>query len=158
MDPVRYPCSYEGGFKGMRSHPDAVLELTDEQFSVSRPKTLWAKTYRIWAKWTAVTGLTVSDLAEADGTDPGAAAASEPDAEAEDGADFEGDGPSARVALTTRARGTGVLVVPSTSADELWEAFHGIADLAERFPRPTADEQVDGDGDEPGEGGPAAEG
>jgi hypothetical protein len=62
VEPLRYPCRYEGGFKGMRSSPDAVLELTDEQFSVSRPKTLWARTYRIWAKWTAVTGLAVTDV------------------------------------------------------------------------------------------------
>jgi hypothetical protein len=126
MDPLRYPCRYQGGFKGMRSSDDAVLELTDEQFSVSRPKTLWTRTYRIWAKWTAVTGLTVND-----------ASRNRPAEDDKEGDEEEESSSAAQVAITTRLRGTGVVVVPDVDADELWEVLHGIGDLAERFPRPT---------------------
>jgi hypothetical protein len=131
VDPLRYPCRYEGGFKGMRSSDDAVLEFTDEQFSVSRPKTLWARTFRIWAKWTAVTGLAVHDAPQPRGAGDGG----------------EEDASAARVLITTRLRGTGEVVVHDTDADELWEVLHAIGDLATRFPRPTevdADDEADG--------------
>lgn len=134
MDPIKYPCRYEGGFKGMRWSNDAVLELTDEDFSVSRPKTLWVKTYRIWAKWTAVTDLTIRELT------PPPAAAGEAEDDDEDPDEAE---PAVRIALTTRSRGTGILVVPDTDADEIWEAFHQRSDLAERFPRPTKEDEAD---------------
>lgn len=142
MEPVRYPCRYLGGFKGMRPSDDAVLEITGERFSVTRPKprALWARTYRVWAKWIAVTELTVTDEEEPvwteDGTD-----------DASTGAEDVSAGSVARVEITTRLRGTGEVVVSSVSADELWEAVHAVPGLAQRFPRPTEDAYEDADED-----------
>ncbi len=144
VDPVSYPCSYEGGFAGMRASDTATLELTDEMFAVTRKRSLWTKTYRVWARWSAVTGLDVTDAT---------ATATATPRETDEGDEGEGDtGPVTRVALITKARGMGTVVVPGVTVDELWAVLDQLADLAERFHTPEAPDDEADEGDEGAEG------
>jgi len=98
-------CSYEGGFEGMKPSGEATLIVAADQFVLRRPRVFFSRSlYKLWAKWTAVTEL---DVEPADS--------------------------GSRLRLTTKARGTGTVVLPDTSPDELWAVLDGIADLEERF-------------------------
>jgi hypothetical protein len=117
MVTLRYEaCTYDGGFRAMKASRSVTLELTDTQFSVRRPRSQFARTARrLWAKWTAVTVLSVVD-----------------------------DPAGARIELTTKAQGTGVIVVPGESADALWAALDEFDGLPGRFHRgATADEAAE---------------
>ncbi len=99
-------CHYQGGFDGMRPSTAATLELDDAQFSLRRPRGFSLKrgVHRVWAKWTAVTVLSVAE-------DPG----------------------GTRLSITTKSRGPGRVVLAGVTPDELWAALDGLADLKERF-------------------------
>ncbi len=98
-------CSYEGGFEGMKPSGEATLIVAADQFVLRRPRVFFSRSlYKLWAKWTAVTEL------EVEPADSGS-----------------------RLRLTTKARGTGTVVLPDTSPDDLWAVLDGIADLGERF-------------------------
>ena len=103
-------CSYEGGFQGMKPSGEATLILSAEQFVLRRPRVFFSRSlYKLWAKWTAVTGL------EVEPADTGS-----------------------RLTLTTKARGTGTIVVPDVPPDEFWAVLDELADLRERFHHPDA--------------------
>jgi hypothetical protein len=109
-------CRYVGGFKGMRASTKATFELSDTQFSLRRPRVYFARSLlRLWANWTAVTDLSVTD------TDDGA-----------------------RVELATKARGMGAIVLPGEDAEAVWAVLDELADLKERFHTPPAEEDEGG--------------
>lgn len=98
-------CTYEGGFQGMKPSGEARLIVTGDQFVLRRPRVFFSRSlYKLWAKWTAVTEVQVT---AADG--------------------------GSKLKLTTKARGTGTIVVPDVTPDELWGVLDGLADLRERF-------------------------
>jgi hypothetical protein len=101
-----YHGSYEGGFQGMKASGEATLQLSGDQFVLRRPRVFFSRSlYKVWAKWTAVTGLSVQ-AAEKGGS---------------------------RLELTTKARGTGVVVLEKVEPAEIWEVLDGISDLKDRF-------------------------
>ncbi len=112
MDPIIYePCDYAGGFLDMKPSPKSTLEIADDKFVLHRPKVFFGRgVNKLWARWTAVTGLAVED-----------------------------DPAGARVQITTKRRGTGTVVIAGTSPDELWGILDGLADLKERFHRADGD-------------------
>jgi hypothetical protein len=126
MGTTRYEqCRYRGGFKGMRASNKATLELSDDQFSLRRPRVYFTRSLlRIWANWTAVTDLSVTD------TDGGA-----------------------RVELATKARGMGEIVIPGEDAEAVWAVLDELADLKERFHTPPAEEAEEADDTENSEAG-----
>jgi|GEM_PF-4382759 len=98
-------CTYEGGFQGMKPSGEARLTVTGDQFVLRRPRVFFSRSlYKLWAKWTAVTEL------EVEAADAGS-----------------------RLQLTTKARGSGTIVVPDVTPDELWGVLDELADLRERF-------------------------
>ncbi len=98
-------CTYEGGFQGMKPSGEARLIVTGDQFVLRRPRVFFSRSlYKLWAKWTAVTEVEVTAV----------------------------DGGS-QLKLTTKARGTGTIVIPEVTPDELWGVLDDLADLRERF-------------------------
>src|SRR5271170_630227 len=101
-----YQASYEGGFEGMKPSDEAVLELSDAQFVLKRPRVFFSRgLHKIWAKWSAVTQLRVE----------------------------ANDGGGSRLELATKLRGSGTIVLDDVSPVALWEVLDAIADLKERF-------------------------
>jgi hypothetical protein len=89
----------------MKPSGEATLTVTADQFVLRRPRVFFSRSlYKLWAKWTAVTEL------EVEPADAGT-----------------------RLRMTTKARGTGVVVLPDTAPDDLWGVLDGIADLQDRF-------------------------
>jgi len=104
-------CTYEGGFralkgnKAMKPGGDARVDLDDKRFSLRRPRVLFSgATRHLWAPWARVTAL---DIETAD----------------------EGS----RLQITTERQGTGAVMIPEVTPEELWEVLDEFADLKERF-------------------------
>jgi hypothetical protein len=121
-----YQVAYEGGFQGMKASDEATLDLSDAQFVLKRPRVFLSRSlHKIWAKWSAVTALVVKPT----------------------------DGGGSRFEVTTKARGTGIMVLEKVAPDELWGVLDGIGDLKERFHREGAvPSDQDAEADEGAEG------
>lgn len=102
-------CTYQGGFRGMKPSPKAAVELTESRLTVRRPRgfSISKRTgvRAIWAGWGAVTEVRVRP---------------------------EGDG--SRLAVTTKARGTGVVLIPGVAPLEVWRSFDQVPGFADRIP------------------------
>jgi len=64
------------------------------------------------------------------------------------------DRAGARLALTTKAQGTGTIVIPGETAGDIWEVLDQLADLKERFHSPAASPGQEAGADEGGGGDP----
>jgi hypothetical protein len=122
-------CTYEGGFqklqpkqKLMKPGGDGRLELEQNRFSLRRPRLPFSGDTRILhAPWSKVTDLEVEEADE--GT---------------------------RLTITTERQGTGSIVIPDQTPDQLWQVLDDLADLKARFhdaparDRATSEHHADG--------------